>query len=84
MVQIGIADISKTPMIIENLHDVAQIINKKTKTIKGFFIPFEYKNIIQDAIEQIEYQKFLERNKSLITNKSDEDKTLMDGLDENY
>jgi len=83
MIQIGIADISKTPSIMDKLDDVAQIVNKKTKEIKGFYIPQKYQSIIQEAIEKIEYQLFLERNQSLITDDTKDD-TLLDGLDELY
>jgi len=83
MIQIGIADINKTPSIMDKLDDVAQIVNKKTKEIKGFYIPQKYQSIIQEAIEKIEYQLFLERNQSLITDDTKDD-TLLDGLDELY
>lgn len=83
MIQIGIADINKTPSIMDKLDDVAQIVNKKTKEIKGFYIPQKYQSIIQEAIEKIEYQLFLERNQSLITEDTKDD-TLLDGLDELY
>ena len=43
MVQIGIADINKTPSIIDKLDDIAQIVNKKTKVIKGFLYHFNTK-----------------------------------------
>jgi len=83
MLQIGIADINKKPSIIDSLDDIAQIVNKKTKVIKGYFIPFEYKDMIQDAIEEIEYKKFKERNKDMISS-SNSDDTLLDGLDDVY
>ncbi len=83
MVQIGIADINKTPSIIDKLDDIAQIVNKKTKVIKGFFIPFQYKDMIKNAIEEIEYQKFKERNKNIIS-LSKEDDTVLDGLNDKY
>ena len=83
MVQIGIADINKTPSIIDKLDDIAQIVNKKTKVVKGFFIPFQYKDMIKNAIEEIEYQKFKERNKNIIS-LSKEDDTVLDGLNDKY
>jgi coenzyme F420-reducing hydrogenase alpha subunit len=83
MVQIGIAEINKTPSIIDKLDDVAQIVNKKTKDIKGFFIPIEYKDLIEDSIKEIEYRKFLQRNKNLINTKNEDD-TILDGLDDAY
>ena len=84
MVQIGIADINKSPSIIDKLDDVAKIVNKKTKDVKGFFIPVEYKNFIEEAIEKIEYQRFLKKNQDLISDDSNEDSTLLDGIDEKY
>ena len=83
MLQIGIADINKRPSVIDTLNDVAQIVNKKTKSIKGYFIPFEYHDMIKDAIEEIEYQKFKQRNKNML-NSSQSDDSLLDGLDEEY
>lgn len=82
MLQIGIADINKSPSIIDKLDDIATIVNKKTKDVKGFFIPVEYKSFIEDAIEKIEYQRFLKRNQDLVT--QEDDATLLDGLDEKY
>jgi hypothetical protein len=82
MVQIGIADINKSPSIIDKLDDVATIINKKSKDVKGFYIPVEYKSFIEDAIEKIEYQRFLKRNKNLAS--QEEDSTLLDGLNGKY
>lgn len=83
MLQIGIADINKKPSIIDALDDIAQIVNKKTKTIKGYFIPYAYKDMIKDAMQEIEYQKFKERNKDMISS-SNSDDTLLDGLYDVY
>ena len=85
MVQIGIADINKTPSIIDKLDEVAQIVNKKSKDIKGFFIPVAYREYIENAIKEIEYQHFLKRNKDIINTQEDlEDDTLLDGLSDRY
>lgn len=83
MIQIGISDISKNPAIIDNLDDVAQILNKKTKQVKGIFIPNLYEEEFKKVLEEIEYRRFAERNKSL-KHEEMEDKTLEDGLDEGY
>ena len=83
MIQIGIMDISKKPSIINEIDEVTKIVNKKTKQLKGYFIPIMYENIIKEAIEEIEYQNFKKRNQSLINNEN-EDETLLDGIDENY
>jgi len=83
MLQIGIADINKKPTILDSLDEITQIVNKKTKVIKGYFIPFEYRDMIKDAIEEIEYKKFKERNKDMVSSSSN-DNTLLDGLDDVY
>lgn len=83
MLQIGIADINKKPSIIDTLSDVAQIVNKKTKVVKGYFIPFEYRDMIKDAIEEIEYKRFKERNKNMLSSENGDD-ALLDGLNEEY
>lgn len=83
MVQIGISDISKNPAIIDNLEDVAQILNKKTKQVKGIFIPNLYEDEFKKVLEEIEYRRFVERNRSLKHNETG-DETLEDGLGEEY
>ena len=81
MIVLSISDINKKPAIIDKLDDVAQIINKKTNDVKGFFIPVAYKEYIDRAMQEIEYQKFLQRNRDLISNEADGvDDTLLDGL----
>ena len=85
MLQIGVVDISRTPAIIDNISEVAKIVNKKTKKIKGYYIPVIYEKMIKKAIDEIEYQNFKKRNKSLIdTLDSNNEDTLMDGLDDEY
>lgn len=83
MIQVGISDISKNPSMFDKMHDLAQIVNKKTSQVKGVFIPNEYLNMFQQVFEEIEYKKFVERNKSLNDN-SYNDATLLDGLDDAY
>lgn len=81
MIRIGISDISKNPSIIDKLDEIAQIVNKKSKQIKGIFIPTELLPPYQDMIDELEYQKFRKRNTNMQTN---EDDTLLDGLDNAY
>lgn len=81
MIIIGISDISKNPSIIDKLDDIAQIVNKKSKQIKGIFIPSELLLPYQDMIDELEYQKFRKRNANMYNN---EDDTLLDGLDNAY
>lgn len=82
MLQVGIANIAKNPALLDGLDSAIEIVNKKTKEVKGFFIPISHKNLIQDALNEMAYQKFLKQNMSLISEK--EDDTLLDGLDDDY
>ncbi|MEA2020031.1 MAG: hypothetical protein U9N59_16505 [Campylobacterota bacterium] len=84
MRQIGIVDINRTPSIIDKLDVVVQVVNKKTKDIKGYFIPIMYEEMIKKTIEEIEYQNFKLRNKSLIHSSSLEDDSLLDGIEDVY
>ncbi|CAA6813338.1 MAG: Unknown protein [uncultured Sulfurovum sp.] len=83
MVQIGIANIAKNPAILDSVDYAIEIVNKKTKEIKGLFIPIAYREMIQDALDEIAYQQFLKQNSSLLY-PIDEDDTLLDGLDDEY
>lgn len=52
--------------------------------MKGYFIPFEYHDMIKDAIEEIEYQKFKQRNKNMLSSSQSDDSLLDEYLDQNY
>jgi protoheme ferro-lyase len=84
MLQIGISDISKNPAIIDKLDDVAEILNKKTKQVKGIFVPVAFLDNFKEVLEEIEYQKFAKRNAVLKDKSEEDDDTLMDGLDDAY
>ncbi len=81
MKSIGIAELNKNPTILDLVDGVAMIVNKKNRHIKGYFIPATYKNEIEKVLKDIEYKKFLQRNKSLLK-QDNEDDTVMDGIDE--
>jgi len=83
MTQVGISDISKNPSLFDKLDDLAEVVNKKTKQVKGVFIPTMYLASFEKVFEEIEYQKFLQRNRSL-QKIIQEDQTLTDGLDDAY
>ena len=83
MIQVGISDISKNPSMFDKIHDLAQIVNKKTSQVKGVFIPNEYLGMFEKVFEELEYKKFVERNKSL-KNSLQIDETLLDGLEDGY
>ena len=83
MIQVGISDISKNPSMFDKMDDLAQIVNKKTSQVKGVFIPNEYLGMFEKVFEELEYKKFIQRNKSL-KNSSLDDDTLLDGLEDGY
>ena len=60
MVDIGIAELSKNPAILDKLDEVATIVNKKNKEIKGYFIPKSYNKYLKSLIEEIEKNKKIE------------------------
>jgi len=82
--QIGIANIAKNPSILDSLDTAIEIVNKKTKDVKGFFIPIIYKDMIENVLKEIAYQQFLKENSSLISYNIEEDDTLLDGLNDEY
>ena len=83
MRQVGISDISKNPSLLDKLDDLAEVVNKKTNTVKGVFIPSAYLSSFEKMFEEIEYQKFIQRNAS-IKNSVEDDDTLTDGLNDAY
>jgi hypothetical protein len=78
MIQLGISEISKNPSLIDKAEEAVQIINKKTKSPKGVFIPAHMHPLYDRIMEELEYREFLRRNKNL---QKVEDDTLEDGLD---
>lgn len=83
MTQLGISDISKNPALIDKVDDLIEVLNKKTKEVKGVFIPATLLDNFQEVFAEIEYQKFRQRNHALHTTK-EEDDTLLDGLHHGY
>ena len=63
MKTISISDIAKKPPILDNIDDVAEIVNKKTNEVKGIFISAKDIPLVKDMIEELEYRKWLKRNK---------------------
>jgi len=64
MVELSISDISKKPSLLDELDDIAKIVNKKTGEAKGIFIPYEDSDAFKKLIDELEYRKWLERNRA--------------------
>jgi len=62
MIEISISDISKRPSLLDELDDMAKIINKKTNEVKGIFISAKDLPYIKELLEELEYQKWYRRN----------------------
>ena len=60
---VSISDIVKKPTILDNIDDIVKIVNKKTDEVKGIFISVKDLPLFENLIEEIEYQKWLERNR---------------------
>ena len=68
MKRVSISEISKKPSILDDIDDVVEIVNKKTNEVKGVFISAKDLPFIKDIIEELEYRKWLKRNKGLLEN----------------
>ena len=84
MVDIGIAELSKNPAILDKLDSIAAIVNKKNKEIKGYFIPKSYDEYLKSLIEEMEMSKKIELLKRVAkASKKDVigDGTVADGIE---
>ncbi len=68
MKRVSISEIVKKPSILDSVDDVIEVVNKKTNEVKGVFISAKDLPYIKDMIEEIEYRKWLKRNKGLLKN----------------
>ncbi len=59
METVGISDISRNPALF-NRDEIFEIVDKKSKYIA---IPSHYKPLLEKVIEEIEYRRWLEKNR---------------------
>jgi len=78
MKTISISDIAKRPSILDNLDDIAKIVNKKTNEVKGVFISSRDLPLFEKVLEELEYRKWVARNRGL----GEIDDTLFDEVRE--
>ena len=81
MIKISLSEIGKNPALFDSLDKVAEIVNEKG-SVKGFFVPVSYSEHFRKILEELDYQHFKERNRSLQSVESLEDDTLGDSLDD--
>ncbi len=84
MVEISISDIAKRPKILDELRDIAKVVNKKDNSIRGLFIPLhlmdaKVRHLIQE-IEQERKQALLKRIAQAQKEDSIGDGAVGDGL----
>jgi hypothetical protein len=63
MKRVSISEIVKKPSILDSVDDVIEVVNKKTNEVKGVFISAKDLPYVKDMIEEIEYRRWLKRNK---------------------
>ena len=65
MKTISISDIAKRPSILDNLDDMAKIVNKKTNEVKGVFISSKDLPLFEKLLDEMAYRKWLAKNRGL-------------------
>ncbi|BDY13679.1 hypothetical protein [Hydrogenimonas cancrithermarum] len=73
MKTISISDIAKKPSVLDNLDDIAKVVNKKTNEVKGIFISSKDLPLFEKLLTEMEYRKWLSNNKGLAHFPSQED-----------
>ncbi len=63
MKRVSISEIVKKPSILDSIDDVIEVVNKKTNEVKGVFISAKDLPYVKDMIEELEYKRWLKRNK---------------------
>jgi len=78
MRKISISEISKKPSILDSVDGMVEVINKKSNEVKGVFISAKDLPYIKDVLEELEYKKWLKRNKNGLEASSKEFNGLFD------
>ncbi|WP_456456129.1 hypothetical protein [Nitratifractor sp.] len=81
MVELSLSELSKNPALLDTLEEIAEVKNRKTRSIKGYFIPARFEERFRELLEELDYESFKARNRSLGLEGSFDDATLSDGLD---
>ena len=72
METVGISDISRNPALF-NKDEIFEIVDKKSKKSKYIAIPSHYKPLLEKVIEEIEYRRWLEKNRQAFQEPSEGD-----------
>ena len=63
---VAVNEIAKHPKLISDADEIVYIQDKRKNKLKSIVIPASYESYIADALKEIEYQMWLERNKGLL------------------
>jgi len=63
---VAVNEIAKHPRLISNASEIVYIKDKRKNTLKSIVVPARYHSYLSEALKEIEYQMWLERNRGLL------------------
>ena len=63
---VAVNEIAKHPKLISDTDDIVYIKDKRKNELKSIVIPASYEPYLSKALEEIEYQIWLRRNRGLL------------------
>ena len=63
---VAVNEIAKHPKIISEPKEIVYIEDKRKNEIKSIVIPARFESLLRDALKEIEYRIWLERNRGLL------------------
>jgi transaldolase len=80
MLEYGIKSITTNPTLITKAEDIIRLVDTRTNTTRAFVLPASYEGLIEKLSKEIEYKKWVEDKKKLITQKENLDDIMEDGV----
>lgn len=63
---VAVNEIAKHPKLISDIKEIVYVKDKRKNELKSIVIPASYEPYLAEALKEIEYQMWLERNKGLL------------------
>ena len=63
---VAVNEISKHPKIVSEPKEIVYIEDKRKNEVKSIVIPARFESLLHDALKEIEYRIWLERNRGLL------------------
>lgn len=63
---VAVNEIAKHPKIVSEPKEIVYIEDKRKNEIKSIVIPARFESLLRDALKEIEYRIWLERNRGLL------------------